>query len=440
METKSGLRATPAPFVIAFGTMLSWAVIRFVMSMTLAPNQQYTPKMILIGEGIGLATQILIAVGALELAQRFTGLARGYVRLAAWAIIVMVFLDTCFGLLQFMKDQPMWVYKAWDYTSIVCWNVFAFGLVQALGPKHRTLGYVALGVVFVAWLPPLLREPLYEMLKIEGKTGLIVFTILRVLRYLALGWLAIAASSYAVAATPASPTLAGSGFRLAAKGLWIRVITAVVVVMFTLMLIVGKGGQGSMSFFKLVLMSQAIVSMIALLCIGLGGLRAARAGLPELNPFALGLGSAAALWATGVALAQLPHLYKMLYGSEYMSRNDESGMTTALTLAAPIVVILGVGLFATALSGYAARRGDEALRSDAQSKGFGFVLLMLVAIAVQNWMLPKASSTGGFLMYSLLAAVASLWATVMVAKLFGRGADMLESEPGLPTASVVSDS
>ncbi len=110
-----------------------------------------------------------------------------------------------------------------------------------------------------------------------------------------------------------------------------------------------------------------------------------------------------------------------------------------LSVALPVIVIVGVGILATGLSGFAARRGNDALRSEAQGKGIGYVVLMLVSMAVTAWMVPKARSVGNFAMLSLLAAGASLWGTVMMAKLLGRGADAVESEPGLPQASVVNE-
>jgi hypothetical protein len=153
----------------------------------------------------------------------------------------------------------------------------------------------------------------------------------------------------------------------------------------------------------------------------------------------LALGGGMSLWAAGVSLAQLPYVYKALYGGRGFGGGFEQEFMTSLSVALPIVVIIGVGLLATALSSYAANRGDEDLRTDAQGKGVGYVVLMLVAVAVQAWMLPKATSIGNFAMLSLLAAGASLWGTVIMAKLLGRGAEALDAAPHLPPASLVSD-
>ena len=52
-------------------------------------------------------------------------------------------------------------------------------------------------------------------------------------------------------------------------------------------------------------------------------------------------------------------------------------------------------------------------------------------------MVPKATSIGSFVALALLAAGASLSATVMMARLLARGAEAIEAAPGLPPASVV---
>jgi hypothetical protein len=59
-------------------------------------------------------------------------------------------------------------------------------------------------------------------------------------------------------------------------------------------------------------------------------------------------------------------------------------------------------------------------------------------MALQTWLLPKSRSPGSFAALALLAAVAALWGTVLVARLFSRAAEAIEAAPGLPPATVVS--
>jgi hypothetical protein len=333
--------------------------------------------------------------------------------------------------------EHKWVYYLYDYSAVTGWLLFAVALTLALPAAKRGIGFGAIAITVLTLLPHPLRDKLWRALHLDGK---LLFSIEMVLRLVRIALLALLVIRVAEGTqTTAQPASAANGFRLAAKGLWIRVIAACVVVLFTLMMIAGKsGGSGSMSFFKMIMMAQAIIAVIALSMTGLGALRAARSGVPELDPLVLTLGGGASLWAAGVSLAQLPMVYNAFYGgSDYGSR-DLREMAEVLAVALPVTVILGVGMLATALSGFAGRRNNEELRTDAQGKGIGYVVLMLVAIAIQSWMLPKSSSAGNFAMLSLLAAGASLWGTIMMANLFGRGAESLEMEPGLPMASVVS--
>jgi predicted Co/Zn/Cd cation transporter (cation efflux family) len=161
--------------------------------------------------------------------------------------------------------------------------------------------------------------------------------------------------------------------------------------------------------------------------------------VPGLNGYLVAIAGAASLWAAGVTLAQFPHLYRMLYAGDSMfSGDNEREMAQALAITAPLVVTIGTALMATALSRLAAFRGDAKLHTDAHSWGVGFVLLMLVAIAIQSWALPKAESLSSLAMMMLFAAAAGLFATILMARLLGSGADSLESDATLPTASVVS--
>jgi len=435
METKSGWRATPAPLLIAFGTWFIYLMIRLVTMHAMTFEYGYSPRLRLIGEGLNFACGLLILLGAIELMNRVAGPTRSMLKIAVAGAALSISADVLAGFVQFSKSpwDHKWIYDAYEYSSIASMLMIAIGLALALPPARRAFGFIVVAVTFVSWMPPIIADKVWSALSLEGKSLYTVHTLLSAVRVVMVGLLC---TKVAEGVTTSQPMVAAEGFRLAAKGLWLRVIAACVVVMLTLMMIAGKGGEGSLSFFKLIMMTQAIVSVIALLMTGLGALRVARSGATDLEPYILTLGGGASLWAAGVSLTQLPMIYKAFYGGGDFSGREMREMTEILAIALPVVVIVGVGLLATALSGFGARRGDEELRTDAQGKGIGYVVLMLVAIAIQNWMLPKSRSIGNFAMLSLLAAGASVWGTVMIAKLLGRGAEALESDPGLPPASL----
>jgi len=426
------LRKTPPAALLAFGAWMLWALVRFIWTMS-AVERSFSPTPVLISEGVSMAAQVLVLAYAVELASR-GGAAARFFKVAVTALGLVVGCDVLMTLIQFGEDpwKHEWIFKAWNYIAVLGWNVFALALVQALAPERRARGYVAVAIAFVAWMPPFLSEPLFDALELGTKPAYIVDFVLRMGRFAALAWLTVAASH---GETPAVPTRASDGLRAAARGLWIRVIAALVVVMMTLMMVGSR--SGSMSLMRFMMVSQGAVAIIALVITGLGALRAARSGVRDLDTWTLTLAGGASLWATGVSFAQLPYISKAMYrgGDGYGTRD----YMTALSLATPLVVALGVGVLATAVAGFAARRGNDGLRSDAQGKGIMFVTFMLVGIALQSWMLPTARSVGSYAMLTLLAAGAALAATIAMAKLLGVAADAIEAEPGLPAAAVVSE-
>jgi hypothetical protein len=150
--------------------------------------------------------------------------------------------------------------------------------------------------------------------------------------------------------------------------------------------------------------------------------------------------AAGTLWCLGVGIYQLPYTYRLLYGdheSYSFSGSDTQEVLQALSVAVPLVALGAIAVIATAIGGFAARRGLDQLRAEAQGKGAAFVLLMLVNVAIQAWLLPSADSLGSFVTMTLGAATAALWATVQMARLCTLASDSLHAEPPLPKATLV---
>jgi len=236
-----------------------------------------------------------------------------------------------------------------------------------------------------------------------------------------------------------APETATAGLRTIASALWLRVIAACGVAGLTLLLMLGKPGEGAVGVLKLAMISGAVINAISVAMMTRGALAASRSGIADLPRTPLVLAAAAAVWCLGVALSQLPHMYRMLYGDhdEYGSGHDSQDYVQALALTVPLVATGAVAAVAAAIGGFASRRGLEQLRSEAQGKGAGFVALMLGSIAVQAWLLPKADSLGSFAFLTLCAAACGLFATVLMARLCTLAADSLHATPGLPSAKVV---
>jgi hypothetical protein len=440
-EDRKGIRARPAALTLAFVIWFVMIAVRFVFLLT-AKEPWSAVRFNLVSEGTGLACEVLAVIGAFELARRLTGREALGARVAAIGFAVTLAIDLSYGALAFMNEpwRHEWIYKSYDYAFFLSWLAVPVGLAIACWRTKRELGIFCVVISLLTWPPAFLRDVLYGWLP-DGKAGWTLELVFRVLR------LAVFLAAYAAIARGGGSgdrSVAASGLRTASTALWLRVIAAVGVVLLTLMLVAGKGGRGSFEILRLAMMAGAIINIFALAQFGVGALRAARTEVADLGWHSLTLAGAASLWGCGVSLGQLPWMYKMLYkaGDSGFGGRDTQEWAQALSLAMPLVVTIGVMLVGFAISNLAAKRGNDDLRADAQAKNAGFVLLTLVALAITQWIIPKAmrgESLGTFVVLSLLGAAASLVATVLMAKLLGRGAQELESEPGLPKASVVTD-
>jgi hypothetical protein len=429
-----GWRAIPPALLLALATTMMFSIVRTVFFLTSPLEDWYSPRFILVGEGTGFAWVVLALVGSYELARRETGRAAKGMLLATSALAMAVALDVTWGLAQFstMSAGNTTLHHVYDWLMWLSWTAVPIGFALAVPARHRWLAIVAVAVSSCAFLPPPMRHLPGKLLGFE-RTGMVLLDL--VLRLARVGaWLALLLVA-ARGTTAVDRHAAARGFRLAGRALWLRVIAALAMVCVMLTMLGSRGGGGG--GLKLAMLGQGVVSVIALAMLGWGALRAARAGVTELGRWTLVLGGGAALWVAGVALAQLPAIYRMFEGDSW-SRHDATVWVEALAVASPLAVILAVALVASAVSGYAARRGDPDLQGTATGHSLGFVALMLAALALQTWMLPAARSAGSVVALLLFAAIASLWATVMMARLFDRAATVLEDDPALPTASVVS--
>lgn len=444
MESTSGWRATPAPLLVGF---VVWIVYGFARSALFfyEPNNDnfdsyllFASRMHMIGEGVGFACGALILLGVLEMMNRATPDERPKLKLAILGAALAFAADTSLVLLQFTKDpwSHTTVMTAYYLVALVAWVLFAVGITLLTPRARRIVGFIAIALTVLVWMPEQVSNKLWNALSLDGKPLHVIELACGIVRMVVL---AVLVTMLPHRETPSRPHDAAEGMRSIARGLFIRVVVALVVALFVVMMSMSRGAsEGLVRFFKLLMMTQAIVGVVALAITGFGALRAARSGLRDLGTYSLTIGGGASLWAAGVSIAQVPVLYRLFYREDslYTGRQGRE-LSELLSTAMPVIVIVGVGVLATVVSGWAARRGNEDLRSDAQGKGIGYVVLTLAAIAIATWMLPKARKAESGAMLMLLAAGASLWGTVMIAKLFQRAANVFEAEPGLPPATLV---
>lgn len=435
-EDAKGLRALPPTLVFAFAVWLVMIGARVVYMVT-AKDPYSGVRFVMLDEGTSFACEVFAMLGAFELARRLTGHAGQGVLIAAIGFASTLAFDVAYGFTNFMERawDHEWIFKVGDYAFFLAGLAVAIGLAIACGRERRGLGIAILVVSVLSWPPPFLGKLMFGWLP-DGKTGFAIEHAIRAARIavLIVGFVAVARG-----ATPTDRALAASGLRSAAKALWLRVIAAVSLVLLTLMMIGGRGSRSSIEVLQLATVTGAVVNVVALVMFGLGSVRAARGAVAELRRWPLVLGGAASLWGAGITLGQLPWLYKMFYKHDSLFGSSElMEYAKALAVAVPVVVTVGVGLVSIAIGGLAARRGRDELLAQAQAKGIGFVALALASLAIQSWMVPEARSLSSFAMLSLLAAGCGLAATMMMAKLCALGAEELERDAGLPSATVVS--
>jgi hypothetical protein len=415
--------------IIATSTFVVWRVTHSLLTDIVSLSMAW--------EGASLVTYVLAIAGLLEMARRTTGRESLGLRISAAGFGVGIVIMGFWQAVVFV--QPQWDGSTFQLLSQ--WGVFAAnaaplaGLIIATSLRHRTAALVGAGVLVVAAPVPPLARIIYGWIT-SWQTSIVVEHSLHagvVVTMLVL------AARVAGGDAPRDPDAATLGLRTIGTAIWLRIIGALTLAGLTVMLLLGRASDGSAGILKLATMSYAVVGIIAMIMLARGALGAVRSGIADLPRAPFVASAAGTLWCLGIALYKLPYEYRALYGSHdaYGLATHTEDVPQALSVAMPLVSLAAIAIVATAISGFAARRGLDQLRAEAQGKGTAFVVLMLVSIAVQSWLLPDAGSLGSFAMFTLAAAVAALVATVQMARLCTLAADSLHAEPPLPKATVL---
>jgi hypothetical protein len=415
------------------------SILVFGIREMLASPESWSISINLASTGLAVTTYVLGIAGFLELAGRTTGRTRAGLQLAVagfgLGLANMVFWHV------FVYLQPHW--DPATIGRVQQWGWFAVNLVPVLGvvlaswDRDRRAAVLGLVALLIADPLPPLAQPLYGWIGHSWKAMVGLENGLRLVEVIVLF---VLACKVAQGEPARAPDTASEGLRTIASALWLRVIAAVSVAGLTMMLMLGAPGEGSFGILKLAMLAGAAINAISMLMMTRGALAASSGGVADLPRTPLAIAAAGAVWCLGVALYQLPYLYRMLYGNhdDYsFGSHDTQGYVQALALTAPLVATGAFAVVAIAISGFAARRGLEQLRAEAQGKGAGFVGLMLASVGIQAWLLPKADGLGTFAAMTVGAALCALSSTVMMARLCALAADSLHAEPGLPPAKVV---
>jgi hypothetical protein len=413
--------------IIATSTFVVWRVTHSLTTDVV--------RLSMVWEGASLVTYVLAIAGLLEMARGTTGRESLGLRITAAGFGVGIVILGFWQAVVF--TQPQWDGRTFQLFSQ--WGGFAAnsvplaGLILAASLRHRTAALVGAGVLLVAAPVPPLAKILYGWVT-SWQMSIIVDHVLHLGVVVTMLVLAV---RLAGGNAPRDPDAATIGLRTIGTAIWLRVIGALTLAGLTVMLVLGRPSDASAGILKLGTMSFAVVNVISMIMLARGALGAARSGIADLPRVPFVASAAGTLWCLGVALYQLPFEYRALYGSHVGMASDTQDVLQALSIAVPLVALGAIAVVATAISGFAARRGLDQLRAEAQGKGTAFVVLMLVSIGVQSWLLPDAGSLGSFGMFTIAAAVAALVATVQMARLCTLAADSLHTEPPLPKATVI---
>ena len=425
-------RNLPPALVAMFVMELLSIFVLGVYEVLHSPSAQ-SYRFDLAAQGVWLASDALGMFGALALAGRLTGVASTGLRIVAagfaFSLVGQVVWDFIWTLHSGGDFESLSKLNQWTWFVIKL--VPLAGIAVATSSAHRRIAVFAIVAVIVCDPAPGLSPHLWSWAVSGWKSQLILFQVLRLamLSVLAAGCLALAPEPY-----PAPPTDAIPGFHAIASGLWLRVIAACTFAGLLLMLLLGKAGDGAISVLRLGQISVVVVNAISFLIVARGALITLVREMPTGSMLLGGIGN---LWCLGVALAQLPPTYRMLYreASDF-GAGAAVERAQALSIIAPVVAVGAAAMIAVAIAGFAAARGLEQLRAEAQGKGLGYVTLMIAAVGIQQWLLPQQSAGGAAMFMLVAAAGCSLAATVMMARLCTRAADSLHAETSLPTATL----
>ena len=374
-----------------------------------------------------IATMIVLGLAIAHLGRRLIGAAAIGARVATWAIAGSVALFVVRQIYAAIHTS----YDA-DVTEVLWYVRWVIGLTATIGliiAANRSRGLMIAGgaIALVQDLPPIVWEKISHVTEPHSDW----FSVLN-LGVVALGTTGTMLLLYAAARTETPlPSLAIRGFRLASRGVWLRVIAAITGVCATFLMFSASHGSGKA--IEVALVAALIVNMLSFAMFGIGAIQVACANLDGMPRFVLGAAGVLALWCCGVMSMQPAALYRAMNDRGFL----DSDFFDALSIAQPLIATLSAALLAGGIAVFASARGDSGgLGRQARSAGVVFVCLMLFSLLAQYGLIRGASSMGGAAMVMLLAAVCGLIAQVALAQLCTAASNAIDSEPVIPTAIV----
>jgi hypothetical protein len=430
----AGMRATPILRLALFAE-IALAILRAVL-MFMPMTASFESCWLAIS-ATTLPLWIAVCVGTFELASRLTGGGRKAALVAAYAMALGLANNLVESVVRITLYQPLGhsltaatVLAVVSFVSFLVATI-GFGVAAWCGGndrRHRVATIVAV-VIALGTYVAFIVAPMF----VESDNGLGALHMRGLINNLITITRAITAVALVLLARPSietapSPRLAARGMRLIAGALWWR-LAAIVAGAYGALRIAAVFDSDSARRFQIAIIGQATIEMVMFAVFATGALvfvRGAPAGAPRRAFLIAGLGAG---WCAGVMSVKVPYLY--LFSSGSLSSIDIDTLSS-LTIGEPIVAIAAIATVVFALRGIS---GLASLADSASARGLGFVIMMLVSLAIASIDTPREAALG----VVAFGAVFSVSAIVLVARVLSRAARMLDNEqPSLPTATALT--
>jgi hypothetical protein len=420
-------RIPPVVLVVAVASVLLRA-LEFVYVEADTEYYRAWIKLDLATSAQSFATVLLLAHAAGEVAARSTGQVRLGMRISMFGSLAVA-ASWIVVLALSVKDIPstesgfmIEVYVYWVLQLAV-----VGGLVIAAGPSRGAV-LACLALWLVVALPPHLAQKLDRWLDLGLAGSKLKVTLEVALR---LGVIAVLFGLTPRREEAPAPAAAIAGFRRAANGLWLRVLAAAVALCVGFMAVASE----SIGLVKFSLFAGVVINLIGFAMFTYGALEAARSALSDMPRVALAIGGTATAWCAAVFVMRGPALYVLIAGDE--SGRTHDGTLYALETALGFAAAIGGAIVASAIAGFANRRGNLPLASRATSTTIAFVVLNLLSVAIGTWVIEKETSSGSLLTMTVTMLGCLLAAQVVLAKLCHAASEAIDTEASMPVARLV---
>ncbi len=428
-------RNVPPAIYVALGIGLAGALVVAIAvlrsSGELYERFQAIERWRLLDVGCDVAATILLALGLLELAKRYTGARRTLAQVAAGLGLAS---------LGWLAVQPLIAIaepSSDNWRAIYDWLGRGIGVLLLAGAVVLTLAadawrrapVAAAGLVVIGatgyWVPVLgkaiseLVGPDLSSRQLYGLVRIVVFS---------------AATLFVIAALAAGgrdpapdPRAAASGLRLARGALIFRIVAAIAIAM---LVVAGRSRDAA----QLIAIAGPAVVVVAMIAFAIALQRIASARIDGMPRLLLSIGAALSLWWAAIQFEQATALLDAL--GEQFGADRLLEVMGWFSVAGPIAAVVGLALVGTAIASFAGHRGDLELRRAATGRTATFLALALAGIAIPL-LATKATSVGGAVAVLLFSAIATVLGLLALAALLRQASESLDAAPGIPPARIV---